>query len=514
MSTNSTSQPSLDPRELLEQLGPRLRGKAASIKKLEAEDSHAERPWRPGTSNVLHLTRPWGPIISGIDEVREVLDQRQEDDERTVATLARKLAGEQGCNETPPAPRGIEEWLTGNCPDDPLNEATARLERLFGYPAKWTTDGRVRLWAHFDVGGEEVVMRPSDVQAVWEADAATDGELKNPLNPLIRAYLDRSREVEPSRHPRPLLPDIRVIGETAERGRGRLYGIMTEERANAQVPLFGDTGPAGIIGRVPLLGITDATTGGVVTAQGRGAPLGTALPIHSMFFVAHKDRRSPYGVTIVVSVGELRNEFFPRGWERRRDWSRLRRELEALRNRFVPLANGVKWWPVMPGIVPGDDAGDDDLVVLHVTFPPGADKGTEINRRRLSELRVESGGAYRAMIAAAALAWQPGITRVKIKDRFGWTTDPGRYPILTRQDRRDVVFGAGDRSNRTRAAVDRPFLALEQAGDILIPDREAYDPERHTKGWRIIPKAAITNGLRERAAAAAAGDANRRVLIC
>ena len=70
-----------------------------------------------------------------------------------------------------------------------------------------------------------------------------------------------------------------------------------------------------------------------------------------------------------------------------------------------------------------------------------------------------------------------------------------RYPILTQQDRWDIVFGVGDTSNRTHAQMDQPFEVLAEAGDIYIPDRNAFDPKRHMRGWRMAPEVA-TNAVK------------------
>ncbi len=146
----------------------------------------------------------------------------------------------------------------------------------------------------------------------------------------------------------------------------------------------------------------------------------------------------------------------------------------------------------MATYLPGKDAHLDATMVLAVTVPPGAAAGTPIDTRRLAQLRPHSGGAYRAYIAVHSPAWQPGLTRVRTQDGHRvWTGDVTRYPVLTRQNRRDIVFGVGDTSNRTHAQMDEPFEVLAEAGDIYIPDRNAFDPKRHVHGWRVIPKVAV-----------------------
>ena len=160
---------------------------------------------------------------------------------------------------------------------------------------------------------------------------------------------------------------------------------------DAQLPLFGAR-PGGIISQVSLLGIADATTGGAVTAQGRGAPLELGVPITSMVILRPEDRRLPV-VRIALTVRELRDALWPHGWQRNRDWPRLQHVLRGLGLRFVPWNNGGEWYPLSLVGLPGDAAG------LDVRMPPGADQGTPIYRRRLP-------------------AWPPGL--IASRSRIVW----------------------------------------------------------------------------------------------
>ena len=161
------------------------------------------------------------------------------------------------------------------------------------------------------------------------------------------------------------------------------------------------------------------------------------------------------------SVRDMRDALWPNGWERRHDWPRLRQALRESRDRFIPLPGGAEWWPMVATYLLGKDAHLDATMVLAVTVPLGAAAGTPIDTRRLAQLRPHSGGAYRAYIAVHSLAWQPGVTRVKTRGGHTvWTGNVTRHPILTRQDRRDIVFGVGDTSSRTHAQMDEPFDVL------------------------------------------------------
>ena len=89
--------------------------------------------------------------------------------------------------------------------------------------------------------------------------------------------------------------------------------------------------------------------------------------------------------------------------------------------------------------------------------------------------------------------------RKKKREKWGWSDEPGRYPILTRRGRRDIVYGENDAKHRLRAEIDEPFETLEKEGDILIA-RCVYDQRRHEEGWRIVPSEVASDKLREKLA--------------
>ncbi|MDE0528039.1 MAG: hypothetical protein OXH85_05050 [Truepera sp.] len=314
----------------------------------------------------------------------------------------------------------------------------------------------------------------------------------HPLEALVRAWQKRPRRVDLHQRVDPILPTIRV-SEAVARTRGRIFGGLVPQDHEPTLPLFPEAAEAAasILADVPLLALSDAT-GAPVTARGRGAELSLATLVRGMTLVGLDDRE--YGIVeIAPSVRDMRDALWPNGWERRHDWPRLRQALRESRDRFIPLPGGAEWWPMVATYLPGSDAHLDETMILAVTVPPGAAAGTPIDTRRLAQLRPHSGGAYRAYIAVHSLAWQPGVTRVPTRDGpTVWTGEATRYPILTRQDRRDIVFGVGDTSNRTHAQVDEPFEVLVEAGDVYIPDRNAFDPKRHVRGWRVIPKVATS----------------------
>ena len=136
-----------------------------------------------------------------------------------------------------------------------------------------------------------------------------------------------------------------------------------------------------------------------------------------------------------------------------------------------------------------DGAELDDVVLIDVELPPGSAHGPVIDRSELAGLGVDSAPRFRAYIAAHSVAWFPGKTRIphpRNRRLKLWSGDPGKYPILTAEDRRRLAFGEGDKSHRTRAAMDSVWEQLP--GSVILTRRASTSDGR--EGWRIVPEAA------------------------
>ena len=201
-------------------------------------------------------------------------------------------------------------------------------------------------------------------------------------------------EVRPERRIDPIFPVVQSVREPPEREAGRLaFGGIIEDRKSlpAQLPLLPTPeGP-----RVPLLELSDWR--GVPTmAKGRGAPLDLRLAVGACVLTPHAARAARG--RLVVTVRELRDFLFPNGWERRRDWPRIREALFRARDYVIPDGRG-NWLPFALRREPGEDAALDDLVLIDVELPPGSGHGPVIDRRELARLGVVSAPRFRAYIA-------------------------------------------------------------------------------------------------------------------
>ena len=280
----------------------------------------------------------------------------------------------------------------------------------------------------------------------------------------------------------PILPVVRVI-ESPETLAGQLAfgGLTRDDLPPAQLPMFPRVeGP-----RVPLLELADIR-GGPIMAKGRGAPLDLRLFIAACLLTPRDARASRR--RLAVTVRDLRRFLFPHGWERRRDWPRVRAALWKARDYTIPDGTGL-WLPFALRRDPGADAALDDLVLIDVELPPGAATGPPIDRRALALLGVESAPRFRALIAGRSVVWVPGTTRRPVPGSllWGWSRDASDYPILTAEDRRRLAFGEDDKGHRTRAQQD---AAWEDLPGVVIAERAAVLPDGRI-GWRIVPAESV-----------------------
>ena len=292
----------------------------------------------------------------------------------------------------------------------------------------------------------------------------------------------------------PILPDFRAVEvrEHPAREAGRLaFGGVVEERElpPAQLPLL----PAPEGPRVPVLELSDSR--GVPTmARGRGAPLDLRLAIASCIMTPIALRKTEG--RIVTTVRELRDFLYPNGWQRGRDWPRIREALYRAPSYSFPgpfrIPEGLakRWVPFGLQVEPGENAELDDLVVIKVDFPPDSGAGPVINGPDLFQLGVVSGPKFRAYIAAHSVAWRPGITRrrhPRNRSVHLWSANPAHYPVLTAADRDRLAFG---RVNRARKEGRRSADAhWEELPGVEILSRTATTQDGQ-KGWVIVPEAA------------------------
>ena len=196
--------------------------------------------------------------------------------------------------------------------------------------------------------------------------------------------------------------------------------------------------------------------------------------VRSVLAVNPKDRCRGL-VRIALKLKELRDGLFPHGWERRRDWPRLRKAILDTRDYGILIDGGRGvWFPWLVRKLPSLDRPDlEETIVVDLELPPGSGKGPIIDLPTLDKLSVESSPRYRAYVAAHSIAWIQGVTQVRNpkSNRWCWTGDLSRYPIVSREDRRRLAFGERDYGNhRMHAQIDDAFKGLP---GLVVVDRRA-----------------------------------------
>lgn len=328
-----------------------------------------------------------------------------------------------------------------------------------------------------------------------------DKRPKHPVSALVKAWHERSRLAQhETRGDKRLLPVVETIGFAPERERGVLFGGLLDGREAADFPLFPEIANHRL--RVPMLEIYDAT-GAPVRNRGKGAPIEARLIIRS-FLMVRKEDRHLITVRVKILVKELLDGLYPRkdrqAYRPAEKWPGIEGTLRSARDYCVTDAGNGRWFPLalrrLPGIKKHTKKGvglpdDDDYVLLDIALPTGADAGPSVDLPYLDEQGLVSGPAYFSYLAARSLIWLPGKTRRKGApprgSRWGWSSNPTDYPVLTYNDLRRFAFGEGDRKHRNRAEVIKPWRSLPDVA--FIPD--AVDRMTRVRGWRLIPTEAM-----------------------
>ena len=353
------------------------------------------------------------------------------------------------------------------------------------YPPGKPPDLTAFIPTHGEHPGDGRVLTVSQLHRRW---LELPGQGKHPLAPLIEAWQEHAPvQVTPeTRKDKRLLA---VLPPTPERKRGMLFGGLTNERRDPQLPLFPDLAQP-IRKSVAILDLADAS-GVPVMSKGRGAPLPLRLFIRAGLSVKPQDRRHS-SCRFAVTVEELKDGLFPNGWRARRDWPRIKQALNEASDYTFTDAGGGRCKMLALWRLPFDKNGHGlpdlkDHVVLEIAFPEGMTTGPEVDLPALGKLSVESGARFRAYIAAMSLDWKPGLTRRPVpgsSERYGWSRKLADYPVLTRADRRRLAFGEKDQGNRTRKQVDAPWRDLPE---MVVISEDAVDLKTGERGWRIVP---------------------------
>ena len=377
---------------------------------------------------------------------------------------------------------------------------------IYGYAGSGGEDLMVNLrrrGATCSVALREVHKTFAELAAAWtkkkKAGVADAGPAPKSLAcVLIKGWWDRPPRIEAEcRKDTAMLSVIRVSGGAPHPARliGMKAGGHTAKQETApQLPLFRERRDEP---SVAILDLVDAAKLPVI-ARGKGAPLPLRLGIRTLARVPLYARLPGQLIEIEISVRELRDALFPRGWQRWRDWPRMRAALVSM-GEYSVIIDGTEHFPWSVRRLPTiETATLDAKAVIFLDIPPGTEgSGPIIDLPVLDELGADSVGRYRAYIASHMISWRPGATRVRNprNGRWVWGGDESQYPVLNRTDRRLLAFGPHDKKHRTRAETDAAFQNLP---GISVLDERATDPITGKVGWRVVPSKAADAIARKR----------------
>ena len=395
------------------------------------------------------------------------------------------LAQGQGAR---PTAQDLSRWLSSaDCPDDAVLDTCRRLEVLLA------CDVRPPLESHDGViAAPDLAISIGDLWDLYRHAVDTGADVRWPLAPLVNAWQQRPRPVEPNRRLTDrVIPARLAMAETSTNPR-----LLFSPAAHAEY------GPDGK--QLVMPGFANADTpspalplalydlgAGPTISPGRGAPLALRLFVESVLSVPMQERERGQPVAMSVALRELLQWLYPtRTPSPAEYWPRLMGAIEALDSwdARIPLydpqtkRNELRRVVSVGGIPRGPGALDESVRII-VDLPPGSGNGPQVSDN-LRQWGVKSAPAYRLLINLAYQWHKPGKTIVPLgkgKTRY-WVqvSDPNRYNQISDDDIISLTFPSSTQKNR-RVLLRRAKIViamLKDANELRIKDGKILPPER------------------------------------
>lgn len=388
----------------------------------------------------------------------------------------------------------LAKWANGPyCPRLAKTEMCERISQVL----ETQTPSAVTL-----VGGllftPERVISISELRGIFQKAVDDGRKVAWPLAPLVTAWQNPPREVQPSARTRGrVMPSRLGMAHQADNRLDRLlfspaaHTVPGSDGEQYIMPGFGRNDTYEPSPALPLalydLGAGPATT------RGKGAPLALRIFMESVLSVPMQVREKGEPVGLSVSLRDFLAWLYPRRIPSPAEyWPRLMTAIEALDSvdARIPIydpdtgRNELRRIVSIGGIPRGPGALDESVRII-VDLPAGTGNGPQVSDR-LREWGVRSAPAYRLLINLAFHWYNPGVTAIPSKR--GKTThwvqvnDPERYPQLTDKALTSLAFPSALVSNRrvlTQRAKD-VLRHLERAGELRILDSKVLPPLKST----------------------------------
>ena len=322
---------------------------------------------------------------------------------------------------------------------------------------------------------------------------------KHPLCALIVSIWMRPVKLETRRDKLILGVVVKEPGGEPSMARkpGMMFGGLIDPHSPApELPLFHEAA------HVAMLDMVD-TNGRPVMANSRGVPLPLRIWIRLVSMIPPALRSAEYLIPVAMTVRELRDGAYANGWQRYRDWPKLRNALLEMRNYGLRISDRRTHFPWGVHVLPDEaNVSLDDHIVGVVALPTGImNSGPPIDLRALDALSLSNPSRYRAYIGILSLTWQLGITRIPIPKtrpkQWMWSRDEEKYPVLSKNDRRLIAFGPHNKKHLMDAEIDAPYKNLP---GLIVINEQAVDPKSGKVGWRIVPVEAADAIVKRRSA--------------
>ena len=387
-----------------------------------------------------------------------------------------------------PTARELAVWLSSaDCPDEPFIAACGRLTALLGQqvqPPLELHDGMIVT--------EQVSISISDLWDEYRGTIDSGQRVDWPLAPLVNAWKQRPRPVEPNRR----LTDRIIPGRLAMADQSNNPRMLFSPAARV------DYGPDGEQLVLPGFGNNDTPSPalplalydlgvGPTVSRGRAAPLALRMFVESVLSVPMHERERGQPVAMSVSLREFLQWLYPTRTPTPAEyWPKLMKAIEALDSwdARIPLydpqtrRSELRRVVSVSGIPRGPGALDESVRII-VDLPPGSGNGPQVSDR-LRIWGITSGPAYRLLINLSYQWHKPGVTTVPVRKRktrhWVQVNDPDRYQHIKDDDLIALTFPSSAVQNR-RVLLQRTkavLAHLHEAGELRIIDGKILPPER------------------------------------
>ena len=313
---------------------------------------------------------------------------------------------------------------------------------------------------------------------IYEGATSTSKNVKHPVAPIIRAWLERPLPVKPEQRIG-IMPGSLAQVSGDDRRAGRLFNIA----AHKQTDVNGDQGVLpGFVNerRGPALPIELYKAGLDLNdpnaLKARGAPFLMRTIVDAVLLSPIGQRTAKHGVVFSVEARNFLNRMYPARIPAKSTWQRaLKEAMEELPRVTMPFIDfdtgrGQIIAPVLIQAVPNTL---DDNIDFIVRLPSGNDSGPtpSENLHIYGAMRKQ---AYYALLNLAYDWWEPGRKRIPVNSngKRHWLQSYAleRYKPVTNDDVIDLTAPLTANRNRRDAAAKgwTTIKRLHNAGELQI----------------------------------------------